>query len=200
MLAHALPNQACWRTFRVNPFLLAQTIAPATAPASAPIHTGFIPGSRGSLMLDVVFLAMFLVVPVLLYSVYLAKYRRQYALHKQIQIALGTVLLLAVGAFEIDMRFFTDWTALAKASPYFDAANKWTCTAGLSLIVHLSFAVPTLVIWIVVIVRALRNYPSPPVPGPHSASHRRWGMIATAGMCLTAFTGWIFYYLAFMAS
>jgi len=180
----------------MNPLPLAQVSAAATAS----IIPGFIPGSRGSIMLDVVFLAMFLVVPVLLVSVYLVKYRRQYALHKQIQLALGAVLLIAVTAFEVDMRFFTDWTTLATPSPYFDPARKWTCPVGLSLIVHLSFAVPTLVLWIVVIVRALRNFPSPPLPGPHSAWHRRWGMIATAGMCLTGVTGWIFYWLAFMAT
>ena len=160
---------------------------------------GFL-GSRGSLMLDVVFLAMFLVVPVLLFSVYQVKYRRQYQLHKFVQLILGTVLLLAVGAFEVDMRFFTDWKALAAPSPYFDVAQPWTSVVGYSLIVHLSFAIPTLLLWIVVIVQALRHFPSPPQPGVHSAWHRRWGMIATVGMVMTAVTGWIFYYLAFMAT
>ncbi len=151
-------------------------------------------------MLDIVFLAMFLVVPVLLFSVYQVKYRRQYELHKRLQLTLGTVLLLAVGAFEIDMQLFTQWEDLAVPSPYFVAAHKWTCTVGLSLIVHLSFAIPTLVLWIVVIVQALRHFPSPPLPGLHSAWHRRWGMMATAGMVLTAVTGWIFYSLAFIAT
>ncbi|QDU30387.1 hypothetical protein ETAA8_55150 [Anatilimnocola aggregata] len=178
-------------------FLVAQATLPAATPATAP-HTGFIPGSRGSLMLDVVFLAMFLVVPVLLWSVYLVKYRQRYQLHKQLQIVLGTVLLLAVGAFEIDMQLFTDWEALAAPSPYFDAARKWSCPVGISLLVHLSFAIPTLVLWIVVIVRALRNFPSPPLPGPHSVWHRRWGMIATGGMVMTAVTGWFFYVMAFV--
>jgi len=180
----------------MNFLLLAQ--AAAEAPTTS--KSGFIPGSRGSLMLDVVFLAMFLVVPALLFSVYLVKYRRQYAMHKWIQLALGSVLLIAVTAFEVDMRFFTDWTALAGPSPFFDPTRKWSCPVGISLIVHLSFAVPTLVLWIVVIVRALRNFPSSPLPGPHSAWHRRWGMIATVGMCLTGATGWLFYYLAFMAT
>jgi hypothetical protein len=179
--------------------LLAQAIPTPAATASSPIP-GFIPGSRGSLMLDVVFLAMFLVVPTLLVSVYLVRYRRQYTLHKQIQLTLGTVLLIAVTAFEVDMRFFTDWTALAGPSPYFDAAHKWSCPVGLSLIVHLSFAVPTLLLWIVVIVQALRHFPAPPMPGQHSTWHRRWGMIATAGMVLTAVRGWLFYWLAFMAT
>src|SRR5262249_17937431 len=66
--------------------------------------SGFVPGSRGSLMLDVVFVAMFVVVPVLAVSVYLVKYRRQYALHKKLQLATACVLLVAVLLFELDIR------------------------------------------------------------------------------------------------
>lgn len=184
---------------RVESFLLADLPPSAfRGPGSAASLPGFIPYSRGSLMLDVVFLAMMLVVPVLLFSVYLAKYRRQYQLHKQIQITLGTVLLLAVGAFEIDMQLFTKWEDLAAASPYFDGT--WGSPVGISLIVHLSFAIPTLLLWIVVIVQALRHFPSPPLPGIHSAWHRRWGMISTVGMVMTAVTGWVFYSLAFIAT
>lgn len=179
-------------------FLLADLSPPPDVRLRTAIMHGFIPGSRGSLMLDVVFLAMMLVVPVLLFSVYLAKYRRQYELHKRIQITLGTVLGLAVTAFELDMRFVTNWRELAEPSPYYDGT--WSSLVGLSLIVHLSFAIPTLLLWIVVIVQALRHFPSPPVPGAHSAWHRRWGMVSTVGMVLTAVTGWIFYWLAFMAT
>jgi putative membrane protein len=181
-------------------FLLADVLPipfPVGKAASLP---GFIPGSRGSFMLDVVFLAMMLVVPVLGYSIYLVRVRKQYQLHKRIQLTLATVLLLAVTAFEVDMRFFTDWRALAEASPYFDKDHTWTSVVGLSLIVHLSFAIPTVLLWIVLIVQALRNFPSPPVPGPHSASHRLWGWVSTFGMVMTAVTGWIFYSLAFLAT
>ncbi len=185
----------------MNHYLIAEATLPAAtenavAGASLP---GFL-GTRGSLMLDVVFLAMFLVVPVLLFSVYQVKYLRRYQLHKQLQIVLGSVLLIAVTAFEVDMRFFTNWKALAAPSPYFDIARPWTCPVGVSLIVHLSFAIPTLLLWIVVIVQALRHFPSPPMPGKHSVWHRRWGMISTMGMVLTAVTGWIFYWLAFVAA
>ena len=38
------------------------------------------------------------------------------------------------------MRFFTDWEALAKDSPYFDERHKWTSIAGLALVIHLCFA------------------------------------------------------------
>ena len=157
--------------------------------------TDLIPGfsSRASLMLDVVFLAMLLVVPVLAYSIQLAK-RGKYAAHKALQVVLASVLLVAVTAFEIDMRFFTDWRALAQPSPYYESGAVMT-----SLLVHLAFAVPTLVLWIIVTIGALRKFDDPPRPGLHSRFHRRWGMFAGYGMFLTAVTGWVFYYLAFVA-
>lgn len=176
--------------------------SPAYPSCLAPLFlaqsTGFL-GTRGSLMLDVVFLAMFAVLPLLALSIYLVKQKR-YAQHKLINLILGIVLLIAVLAFEIDMRFFTQWEDLAKNSPYFDAARKWTSVAGLALIVHLCFAVPTLLLWIFVIVQALRKFPSPPVPGEHSHAHSKWAWLAAVGMLMTAVTGGTFYYLAFVAS
>lgn len=161
---------------------------------------GFL-GTRGSLMLDVVFLAMFAVVPILLWSIYLVRYRRLFRLHKQLQLGMGLVLLIAVVAFEVDIRFIThEWELRADPSPFFDIDNQWGCPAGISLIVHLLFAVPTLLLWIYVNVQALRKFPSPPAPSAHSHSHLIWGRAAGIGMLMTAFTGWIFYYLAFVAS
>lgn len=154
-------------------------------------------GFRGSLMLDVVFLAMFAVLPVLAISVYLVK-RRRFELHKKLQLTLGMVLLVAVVAFEVDMRIH-DWTERADLSPYFSAETKWSCPAGIALIIHLFFAIPTALVWAVVTVQALRKFPHPPQPGTHSASHKFWGWLAVLEMCGTALTGWIFYYLAFVA-
>lgn len=158
---------------------------------------GFL-GTRGSIMLDIVFLAMFAVVPVLLFSVYAVKYRQKYDLHRRIQVTLGTVLLLAVAAFEVDMQFVTDWEARAEPSPYFNLAEKWTCPVGVSLLVHLCCAVPTAVLWIFVIVRAVRKFPKPTVPNEYSPQHIRWAKRAAVGMLATAVTGWIFYVLAFV--
>ncbi len=64
---------------------------------------------------------------------------------------------------------------------------------------HLSFAVPTLLLWIVVVVAAWRRFPNPPQPGSHSRWHARMGWLAVIGMTLTAVTGWVFYGLAFVA-
>jgi putative membrane protein len=158
---------------------------------------GFL-GTRGSIMLDIVFLTMFAVVPVLLFSIYAVKYRQKYDLHRKIQLTLGIVLLLAVTAFEIDMQVMTDWEARAEPSPYFDLVQKWTCPVGISMLVHLCFAVPTALLWIFVIVRALKKFPKPTTPNEYSATHIRWAKPAALGMFGTAVTGWIFYVLAFV--
>jgi cytochrome b subunit of formate dehydrogenase len=65
--------------------------------------------------------------------------------------------------------------------------------------VHLFFAIPTAVLWIFVIVQALRKFDDPPLPNAYSAQHKFWGWIAAIEMTLTAVTGWAFYYLAFVA-
>jgi hypothetical protein len=170
---------------------------------------GFL-GTRGSLMLDVVFLAMFAVLPLLAVSIALVK-RGKFHLHKKLQLVLGLVLLLAVVAFEVDMRL-NGWIPRAYAdgaNPYVALAEPpasgerlkldWSCPVGLSLIVHLFFAVPTAAIWVYTIAAALRKFPHEPVPGPYSAAHKFWGWLATIEMVLTAVTGWVFYYLAFIA-
>ncbi len=161
------------------------------------VGSGFLP-ARGSWMLDLVVLAMVLVVVVLSWSLYVVRYQQNYQLHKRIQLTLGIVLLIAVTAFEIDMRFITDWRSLAEPSPYFSREG-WSLAWG-ALLIHLACALPTTLLWIAVIVAALRHFPSPPSPSPHSVTHRRWGKIAAIGMYATAVTGWIFYYLAFVAS
>lgn len=180
------------KTFAMQPF--------AQTPASYPGIDGFL-GTRGSIMLDVVFVAMFAVIPVLLTSVYLVRYRRLFWLHKQLQLWTGGVLLVALVAFEVDIRFIThQWELRAEPSPFFDAQNQWGCPVGISLIVHLCFAVPTLLLWIFVNVQALRKFSQPPQPGPHSRSHMLWGRLAAFGMLMTALTGLLFYYLAFIAT
>lgn len=159
---------------------------------SYPGINGFL-GTRASIMLDVVFLAMFLVVPVMWWSIRQVEHHGRYLLHKRVQVTLGIVLLAAVALFEIDMRFITGWTERAEISPYY---TTWVWP---SLYVHLFFAVPTALIWTYTIIQALRKFPSPPRPNEYSHSHRFWGKLAAIEMVMTAITGWGFYYLAFVA-
>lgn len=155
-------------------------------------NAGFLP-TRGSIMIDFVFLAMFGIILILGTSIYLVRYKRMYQVHKWTQITTGIVLLLAVLGFEVDMRFFTDWQALAEPSSFGMPAVK-----GL-LYFHLLFAIPTPLLWIFVIWHGLAKIPNPPQPSPASRTHIFWARIAAVGMVLTAVTGWIFYYAAFVA-
>lgn len=157
-------------------------------------------GTRASLMLDVVFVAMFAVVPLMLLAIYLARYHNAWRWHKRIQLALATVLLLAVVAFEIDMQFVTEWELRAEPSPYFTITEKWTSPVGIALLVHLFFAIPTAVIWFYVVSGAIKHFPKPPSPSQYSGRHKLWGRIAAVEMTMTAITGWVFYWMAFVAS
>ena len=152
---------------------------------------GFL-GTRASLMLDVVALAMLAVLPVLGFSIWLVK-RGHYVWHKRIQLTLALVLLATVVAFEVDMRFVTDWRAHAKGSPYYAT---WVMP---SLGIHLVFSVSTAALWIYVVTAALIKMPNPPGPSPYGPRHKFWARLAAIDMTLTAVTGWIFYWLAFVA-
>ncbi len=163
-----------------------------TAPTYPGVN-GFLP-FRGTFMIDLVFVAMFLAVPVLAWSIYQVRYRRRYTLHKWTNITLGVILLVAVVAFEIDIRFVSGWTERARPSPYFAT---WVYPA---LYTHLVFSISTGPLWIFTIVQALRFMPNPPGPCAYSGRHKFWAWLAAADLTLTAITGWIFYWLAFAAT
>jgi putative membrane protein len=176
---------------------------------------GFL-GTRASITLDLVFAAMFAVVPIMGWSIWLVKRRQRWDLHKQIQLGLVAVLGLAIVLFEVDMRFVSGWRERAMPSPYYESVEQagpiWNAfclnLCGLervpgwvfrSLAIHLVFAVSTTVLWGWTAWGALRNFPTPPAPNEYSASHRFWGWLAAADMVMTAVTGWTFYWLAFVA-
>jgi hypothetical protein len=140
---------------------------------------------------------MFAVVPCMACSVYLVRYRRRYRLHKWIQLTLGVVLLLAVVLLELEVRIW-GWEQRAAASPFW-SDQRWNDGVHYSLAVHLFFAIPTALLWIWVIVQALRHFPAPPVPNHYSPRHILWARLAAGGMVMTAITGWVFYWLAFVA-
>jgi uncharacterized membrane protein YozB (DUF420 family) len=153
---------------------------------------GFLPFSRASFMLDVVAMAMVAVVPVMLWSIYLVKYRRQYDLHRRVQTLLGSVLLVAVVLFEVDIRLH-GWRHLAQESPYYRTL------VNPVLAVHLFFAISTTLLWIYTLAHALRRFARPTLPNEHSRHHRMVARLAAIGMGCTALTGWTFYWLAFVA-
>lgn len=157
---------------------------------------GFL-GYPSTLMLDVVVCALVLVVPALLYSIYLVKYRRRYLLHRNLQVGLGAALLITVCLFEIDMRLHGGWRAILKNRPT-PLTEAQLTQVGQILAIHICFAVSAVVLWIVTLIHGLRNIPNPPAPSSHSGRHKTLGWLSTVTLALTSVTGLVFYYYAFV--
>jgi putative membrane protein len=147
--------------------------------------------SRAPLAIDLIAYAMLGLVPLLATSLYLVK-KGHYDAHRRIQVSLSVGLLLVIVAFEIEVRL-RGWTQWAKASPYFDGIL-FPFLYG-----HVTLATVTTVLWAVTIVKAMRGFPAPTRPGPHSIPHKKLARWAAGAMFLTATTGWTFFWMAFVA-
>lgn len=153
---------------------------------------GFIPGSRASFLMDALVIAMAFILVVLAFSIKQAQ-KKQYQNHKKIQVTCGIILILAVIAFEVEVRFF-GWREHAKVSPYFDT------TLFPFLYFHIVWATLAVIFWGMQIFQSFKNIGKNMArPPEYSAKHRRTGKISILLMFGTAVTGWIFYYMAFMA-
>lgn len=162
------------------------------------MRDGFL-GYHTSFMLDVIVCALVLVVPVLVYSIYAVKFRKQFALHKKLQIALGTVIALAVIAFEIDMQHVQGGWENVVAKRTVPLTPEGLEFVRKVLWIHLVFAVSTPVLWAITIGFALKRFPHPPAPGDHSPLHKKLAWISAVDITLTSVTGLLFYYFAFVA-
>jgi hypothetical protein len=139
---------------------------------------GFL-GTRGDLLMDTVVVALVAVVPIVLYNWHLARSRR-YAEHKRMQIGLAVLLGVVVGLFEFNLRLQGGIFEATQASSY-----AGTATLNFWIWFHTLFAITTIFIWAGLIVASLRRFPSLPVPGAFSATHRRWGRIGMISMLVT---------------
>lgn len=160
------------------------------------MQDGFL-GYKSSFMLDFVVVALVLIVPILLFSLYTVKVKKNFTLHRNLQLFLGIVLLVAVAAFEVDLRLQGGWQAVVNKGGAL-APDKLAFVAKL-LYIHLVFAISTPFFWIATITLALRRFPNPPQPGPHSPLHKTLGWLSTIDISLTSVTGLVFYYFAFVA-
>lgn len=167
--------------------------APATATA-LPGLDGFL-GTRASLGMDVVLVGLLALLPILAWSIHLVRHRRNYVLHRRLQLLIAAVLLAAIVVFEIDIRLISDWRLRAAAG-----GNPWWPTGVLAALgIHLIFAVSSLVLWVWVLWEAVRLFPRPLAPGTHGPRHRFLARLAACDLVLTAVTGSVFYWLAFVA-
>lgn len=165
------------------------------------LNDGFL-GYRTSFMLDFVVVALVVIVPLLLISLWLVRFRQKYSAHRTMQLLLGFVLLIAVGAFEVDLQIVHGgWeNIVAKQNLEPDVLERKISSVRPWLLFHLLFAVTTPFFWIATIVLALWKFPRPPQPGRHSRWHRRLGWVSTVDITMTSVTGLIFYYVAFVHS
>lgn len=163
------------------------------------MQDGFL-GYRTSFMLDFVVCALMIIVPLLVYSLWLVKVKRAYNTHKWLQLTLGLILLVAVTAFEVDLQMVHGgWENIVRKSHPDDAAlAAKVAEARPYLRAHLIFAVTTPVIWFTTLLLAFRRFSVPPLPGQHSTTHRILGWLSAIDITLTAVTGMVFYYIAFV--
>lgn len=161
------------------------------------LRDGFL-GNHASFMLDFVVVALVLIVPILLYSLFAVKIRHQYTLHRNLQLLLGAVLLVAVALFEVDLHFVQGgWEKVVAKRPE-PLTTEQLAQVRTVLRIHLIFAISTPFLWVITIAAALRGFPSPPTPGRHSALHKLLGWASAIDITLTSITGLIFYYVAFV--
>ena len=153
---------------------------------------GFIPQSRGSFMLDLVAIAMFAILPAVVFGIHLVKNQGNYERHKKMMLAITLALAVTVVLFELEMRL-VGWRQLAEPSPYV------TSLMPIALGIHLLCSITTTALLIATVWLAFRRFPSPPRPSEHSPRHKTLGKLSAVGLMLTSVTGWIFYYLAFVA-
>jgi len=160
---------------------------------------GFL-GTRASLGMDVVLVGLLALLPVLAWSVVLVR-RGHYSAHRRLQLFIVAALLAAIVVFEIDIRLFSDWRLRAAGGPeWAGKANGWWPAGVLTALgIHLVFAISTLVLWAWVVWEAVTRFPAPPAPGSHGPRHRVMARLAAADLVLTAVTGSVFYWLAFVA-
>lgn len=153
-------------------------------------------------MLDFVVCALVVLVPLLLYSLFAVKKQKKFVLHRNLQVVLGIVLLIAVGAFEIDMQWVQGgWeNVMAKQADTLgeEALATKIDSVRSVLRIHLVFAISTPILWIVTLVLALRKFSNPPTPGAHSRTHKTLGWLSTIALALTSVTGVWFYCVAFV--
>lgn len=152
-----------------------------------------LPMSRATLIMDFVVIALIILLPVLCYSIHAIRYRRNVVKHRRLQTFLGIVLGIAIIAFELDVRI-NGWRHLAEQSPFYDTL------VFPSLFLHLIFAIPTLITWTTVLVSSLRNFRGGNVSQSKIDRHKLLGRLSAIGLFMTSITGWIFFWLAFIAS
>ena len=126
-------------------------------------------GTRADLIVDLFLVVLVLVLPTVFVAVAAVR-RGNVRLHAALMTGSFLLFVLALVAFEINVRFQPDLPA-PKTGPF---------------VVHLAFALPTLVLWVIQILRRKQAFTEPAV-------HRRRGRLLAPLLTATVATGiWLY--------
>lgn len=153
---------------------------------------GFL-GTRADLFMDVVIVIVAAVPALLLLTWGLAR-RGAWTWHKRLQTLLTATFAVVLLSFETYIRIKGGVDGISTGSSLHQSDFLYGYLA-----VHLTFAVSSALLWGWLFWLSMRRFPSQPVPGDFSATHRRWGRITLVDMGLTAITGLGLYGLCFIA-
>jgi hypothetical protein len=153
---------------------------------------GFL-GTRADLLFDIIVVSLILIVPLLIYSLYLVRVKKDYVTHKNIQVGVSIVVAIVLVLFEMNLYFTGGVEQLLVGSSY-----QGTSIMDTIMKVHLFFSISTAILWPVVLISALVKMPKPPRPTPDSKRHRILGWIAFFDMIGTGVTGVIVYAFIFV--
>lgn len=151
---------------------------------------GFL-GTRADLLLDIVICSLVVVVPILFYAVMAAR-KKNYKLHRNIQVGLTLVLVVVVGIFEWNLNQSGGIWEMTKESSF---AGTWILNS--SVYVHLAFAFSTTFVWLSLIASSLFKFSNPPSPSKFSRLHKIWGRLALFVMVMTGLTAVVLYVVGF---
>lgn len=157
---------------------------------------GFLP-YKATFMLDVAVLAVFLVIPILVFGLIQA-YKKNYLFHAKIMTALGILVFIVVIAFEIDIRIHGGIKPILEKA---ERALAYTPAFEKFLYIHIFFAITTCIVWIMTTFGAIKHFGfKNPMPGPYSKKHKTLGKLSTLGVLGVAITGVAVYYMGFIKS
>jgi putative membrane protein len=151
---------------------------------------GFL-GTRSDVLMDVVLLAVLAAPLLMLYGFYLTK-RGQFTKHRNIQVVLVSILMIAVALFEIDIRASGGTRAFVSGSSLSE-----TSFLRVFLAVHVLVAVLSVSAWLALAVASWRRF-SPTRPGWFRIDHRRYGKMIFSGAVFTAISGAALYVMSFV--
>lgn len=147
--------------------------------------------NRAPIILTILALALFFVVPTLLWSLRQARLGK-YQVHKRTQIGTSTAIFILLIFFEMQIPG-SDWIKQTAQSSFPEA------TIRSYLSVHKSIAISTTLLWTMTFLLAFWRTPNPPRPSTHSKVHKIMGTSSAVMLIITAISGWIFYWMAFIA-